>query len=413
MDRKDGAESVARSDTRIARLMQAVAIAWLLVLGGPIGVLLRPGLTLRVVSSLAGVAVFVVLYLWVIYQSAPRGVVRAPENGTGLGRRLPIGLLASIAVVLILADGIPWLDLIVFTSVAAAFRLRLAEAIWTLLAVALLAIVTGSIVQASPQDIGWACTLSLSIGAGQTSIVYALGMVQELRAARDELARLAVAEERLRFARDLHDLLGHNLTLIALKSELAGQLANTAPERAAAEMRDVEQVARKALREVREAVAGYRQPTLASELAAAAEILAAAGIAFRTAGDAGPLPARVEAALGWTVREGITNVIRHSRARACTVTVSREANRIIVEVVDDGRGARGQGEGPSPVESGGRNGLAGLAERVAAVGGRVEAGPRASGGFRLIATVPLEPAGRDAGAVAAPGHASILAGGEG
>lgn len=412
MSQKDGTGTLGLSDVRIVRLIQVVATGWLLVLDGPIGVLLRPGLTLRVIISLAGVVIFVVLYLWVIYQSAPRGIVRVRGKGTGLERRLPIGVLASIAVILILADGPPWLDLIVFTAVAAAFRLPLVEAIWTLLAVVMLAIVAGSMAQASPQDIGWACTLSLSIGAGQASIVYALSTVQELRAARGELARLAVAEERLRFARDLHDLLGHSLSLIALKSELAGQLANTAPERAAAEMHDVEKVARTALREVREAVAGYRQPTLASELAAAAEIMAAAGIAFSIKGDAGPLPARVEAALGWTVREGITNVIRHSRAHACAVTITRDANRVIVDVTDDGRGVDAANAQWSPAGGVGRNGLAGLSERVAAVGGRVEAGPRDRGGFRLWATVPLARASLDPGAPAAPEHTPITAGGE-
>ncbi len=411
MSHKDGTEPVARSDVRIARLVQVVSIGWLLVLSGPISALLRPGLTIPAAASLAGVVVFVALYLWVILQSAPRGIIGASQDGTGLERRLPIGVLATIAVVLILADGPPWLDLIVFTAVAAAFRLQLSEAAWTLPAIVMLAIVAGSLARATPQDIGWACTLSLSIGAGQASIVYALSTVRELRAAREEIARLAISEERLRFARDLHDLLGHNLSLIALKSELAGQLVDKAPDRAAAEMRDVEQVARTALREVREAVAGYRQPTLASELAAATEILSASGIAFRWVGDAGRLPAPIEAALAWTVREGITNVIRHSRARSCTVKISRDSNRVVVEVIDDGRGARERVEGPPPAASGGHNGLAGLSERVAAVGGQVDAGPRDPGGFRLTATVPLA-RGAPGGDSAAQTNATIRAGGK-
>jgi two-component system sensor histidine kinase DesK len=217
-----------------------------------------------------------------------------------------------------------------------------------------------------------------------------------LRAARNELARLAVAEERLRFARDLHDLLGHSLSLIALKSELAGQLATTAPERAAAEMRDVEGVARTALHEVREAVAGYRQPSLASELRDAREILTAADIACAYDGASVSVPAAVEAVLAWTVREGVTNVIRHSRARHCTIRVTNEDGHAGVEVIDDGAGAPAvSASAPSAGGSSG-NGLAGLAERVAALDGRCEAGSRPEGGFRLSVVLPV---GRTMGAV--------------
>jgi two-component system sensor histidine kinase DesK len=164
-----------------------------------------------------------------------------------------------------------------------------------------------------------------------------------LRAARQEIARLAVGEERLRFARDLHDLLGHSLSLITLKSELAHRLLPDSPERAAAEVADVERVARQALAEVREAVGGYRRTNLETELAGARVALEAAGIRWSAAIEAGPLPQEVEDALGWTVREGTTNVLRHSQARRCEVRVEREAATVTVKVVDDGRGA-GTGE---------------------------------------------------------------------
>jgi two-component system sensor histidine kinase DesK len=244
------------------------------------------------------------------------------------------------------------------------------------------------LVEGSPSTAGTVFLMIVSIGIGSAGLLYAVATVRELRAAREEIARLAVAEERLRFARDLHDLLGHSLSLIALKSELATQLAAAAPERAAAEMRDVEGVAREALREVREAVAGYRQPTLPDELSAAAEILAAAGIALRRDGEVSGLAPWVEAALAWTVREGVTNVIRHSRARVCTIRFTRDADRVGVEVADDGAGAAA---GRAQTEPGaGHSGLPGLRERVTAVGGRVEAGPGVTGGFRLAATVPLD-----------------------
>jgi Histidine kinase len=138
-------------------------------------------------------------------------------------------------------------------------------------------------------------------------------MVATLRQTRAELARIAVSEERLRIARDLHDLLGHSLSLIALKAELSRRLISTDTERAGREIAELEAVARQSLSDVRGAVAGYRQPDLASELAAARQLLTAAGIACRIAAPQGlDLPAGVDAVLAWTVREGVTNVVRHS-----------------------------------------------------------------------------------------------------
>ena len=164
---------------------------------------------------------------------------------------------------------------------------------------------------------------------------------QELQAARRELARLAVAEERARIARDLHDTLGHSLSVIALKSELARRVLPDDPERAAAEIGDVERVAREALASVRDTVSGYRQPTLAMELAGAREALTAAGID----GDVEPapdgLPREVDAVLGWAVREGVTNVLRHSDA-------ARAHIRVIVDGRVRGRRGRGRRAGVHP-----------------------------------------------------------------
>jgi len=214
-----------------------------------------------------------------------------------------------------------------------------------------------------------------------------------LDTARKEIARLAVMTERLRIARDLHDLLGHNLSLIALKSELAKRLVNVAPERAVVEISDVENVARTTLQEVREAVSAFRQPTLKSELSAAQEILAAAGIFYRFDGDdhiVDALPTTIEAVLSWAVREGVTNVIRHSRAHQCTIRVTRDDYQITIEVIDDGAGASimnmTDNEG---------NGLRGLTERVEKLGGRCEAFPREGGGYLLAVSVPLAQQNRD------------------
>jgi two-component system sensor histidine kinase DesK len=202
---------------------------------------------------------------------------------------------------------------------------------------------------------------------------------QQLSQAREQIARLAVGEERLRFARDLHDLLGHSLSVIALKSELAGRLIKKTPGLAAHEVEDIERVARDALREVREAVTGYRQPTLAAELAGAKEALTAAGIECHVDQDHAPLPPAVEAVLAWTVREGVTNVMRHSQAHRCAIRITKKDSQATVEVVDDGRGGT--------LAAG--SGLRGLRERVLERGGTLTAEPLPHEGFRLRVTLPL------------------------
>src|SRR5829696_7450242 len=197
----------------------------------------------------------------------------------------------------------------------------------------------------------------------------------ELRAAQQEVSRLAAERERLRIARDLHDLLGHSLTAVTVKAQLAGRLVGRDDGRAAEEMRAVERLSRQALADVRAAVAGYREVSLAVELATAREILGAAGIAADLPRAVDEVPAELRELFGWAVREGVTNAVRHSGATRVRVQVTPSS----VEVTDDGRGRRVPAAG---------SGLAGLAERAAAAGGRVEAGPDSGGGFRLRLTVP-------------------------
>ncbi len=268
---------------------------------------------------------------------------------------------------------------------------------WTIVAatvIALLATATGWLA-----SIGWLNLVQTVIFIPAIILItrvimWSITTSWALDTARKEIARLAVTIERLRIARDLHDLFGHNLSLITLKSELAGRLIRVAPERAAAEVGDIERVARTTLQEVREAVAFYRQPTLASELQAAQEILDAAGITYLYQGDESAindLPATVEATLSWAVREGVTNVIRHSRAQQCTIRVTRDAHEISVEVIDDGAGASS-----APATGNLGNGLRGLAERVATLDGKCEASPRAGGGFRLAVLIPLVQRNHDA-----------------
>jgi two-component system sensor histidine kinase DesK len=189
-------------------------------------------------------------------------------------------------------------------------------------------------------------------------------LMVKLNQARAELARTAVAEERLRISRDLHDLLGHSLSLIALKSELAGRTIESDPQRAAKEIAELEAVARRSLAEVRQAVTGYRQPSLAAELAAARRMLASAGIDCRVdVPGTYALPLAVDALLAWTVREASTNIVRHSGARHARITVAVTGASASAELTDDGagRGATGTAGAVSPTRAAGARGRRGLA----------------------------------------------------
>ena len=188
-----------------------------------------------------------------------------------------------------------------------------------------------------------------------------------LTAARAEVARLAAENERTRIARDLHDLLGHSLTTITVKAGLARKLAAVDPERAAEEITAVEKLSRRTLGEVRAAVAGYRDVTLAGELASAHEVLRAAGIDAQLPGAIDAVDADAVEPFGWVVREAVTNVVRHSRATTCTISVGPRW----IEIVDNGRGAAAMhGDG---------TGLLGLRERLAHLGGTVSAHPTTQG----------------------------------
>ncbi|WP_371537029.1 histidine kinase [Streptomyces sp. NBC_00466] len=210
-----------------------------------------------------------------------------------------------------------------------------------------------------------------------------LGVMWKLHEAKDVEARLAVAEERLRFGRDLHDVMGRNLAVIALKSELAVQLARRGRPEAVDQMTEVQRMAHEAQREVREVVRGYRGADLATELGGAQGVLEAAGIECTVTGPPDGLPANVQSALGWVVREAATNVLRHGDARRCTIAVARSAADATLTVENDGAAA-GSGSSASP-----GTGLAGLRERLTAVDGTLTAGPAPGGRFRLTAEVPL------------------------
>jgi two-component system, NarL family, sensor histidine kinase DesK len=220
--------------------------------------------------------------------------------------------------------------------------------------------------------------VAIPIAALLTFVVHqSLISSHALADARADLACLAAENERFRIARDLHDLLGHSLTTITVKAGLAARLGPSEHERAAGEMAEVEDLTRQALAEVRAAVASYREVTLAGELATGRQLLRAAGITAdfpRAVDDVDP---EYRELFGWVVREGLTNIVRHSHATACAVRLSASA----IEITDNGVG------GTAPAG----NGLTGLSERVTAAGGIIDAGPARPAGWRL--RVCLLPAG--------------------
>ncbi|MDN5763596.1 MAG: sensor histidine kinase [Microlunatus sp.] len=236
----------------------------------------------------------------------------------------------------------------------------------------------------------------ISVGMGlATAAAMEAGRVQgRLQHAQRRVDTLSVAAERERIGRDLHDILGHSLTAISIKADLAARLVEVDPAAAKIQIVEIEQVSRQALADVRTTASGMREVRLATEIASARSVLLAAGIESRMPSALPPMSAAVNELFGWVVREGVTNVVRHSRATVCTVIVEPSA----VEVRDDGRG--------SPTTSRAGSGLRGLRTRIEAGGGvlRVEAAP--SGGTVLRAELaaapgaPTEPATERVGDIA-------------
>jgi two-component system sensor histidine kinase DesK len=232
----------------------------------------------------------------------------------------------------------------------------------------------------------WVPGILVSLLVGGTNIHFAEVRCKDraLARARKAAEHLAVVAERERIARDLHDLLGHTLSVIVIKSELAAKLADRDPSRAIQEIRDVERISRTALQEVRQAVHGYRGERLTDELTKARDALDAAGVAFDIRADPLALDAEREHAVALGLREAITNVIRHAHARTCRVSLTHESGLVRLVVEDDGVGG-------DHVEGAG---LSGMRARLAPVGGTVMWEGRR--GTRLTLVVPdRQPAASD------------------
>ncbi|MFE1886404.1 sensor histidine kinase [Streptomyces diastatochromogenes] len=357
---------------------------WLVFLSSPIDDLVNGGHTRgATVAGSLGLACFVGVYLTLVFRNIGRPF--SPRDVLTLG-----GILGVLAPVLAYTLGGAWLGLFVYLSVAWGATLPLRAAYWAIPASAVTMYLIG--LHSDEKEARGLVLLVLLIGFAMTGVGQLVRTTIELRKARATVAQLAANEERLRLARDLHDLLGHSLSLITLKSELAGRMLPDHPDKAAQQVADIEQVSRQALVDVREAVTGYRRPRLAAELAGTQVALAAAGVVAEVPEepDLTGIPEEAESALAWALREAVTNVVRHSGADRCVVQVLRRQtlDGPVLELCVEDDGSGGPGNGPG-------NGLTGLTERLEKAGGTLEAG-RVKRGFRLVARVPA-PASADVG----------------
>ncbi|KOV59540.1 sensor histidine kinase [Streptomyces sp. MMG1121] len=354
---------------------------WLVFLSSPIHDLTSGRHTTgAIVAGALGLTAFVVAYLTLVFRNMGRPFT-------------PQGVLSRLAVMVVLAPllnytlGNAWLGLFVYVSVACGATLPLRAAYWAIPATA----VVMYLVERHNGVSEWDNTLLLVllIGFAMVGVGQLVRTTVELRKARATVAHLAANEERLRLARDLHDLLGHSLSLITLKSELAGRMLPDHPDKAAQQVADIEQVSRQALVDVREAVTGYRRPRLAAELAGTEVALAAAGVAAEVPAepDLAAVPEEAESVLAWALREAVTNVVRHSGADRCLVQLTHRQtlDGPVLELCVEDNGSGGAGSVPG-------NGLTGLTERLEKAGGSLEAG-RVKHGFRLVARVPTAPTG--------------------
>ncbi|MEU7563333.1 sensor histidine kinase [Streptomyces eurythermus] len=315
-----------------------------------------------------GLLAFNSLYVHVTFRAFDRAKRESVSN------RVALGLLGLVTTGLALGYGGNWLMFFPLLGLATGATLR---GPWVGRAGLLLTLYAGAV---SWLRAGWDEATGIAYATFLSSMVTAaiLGLseaVRELRAAREELARRAVEKERLRFSRDLHDLLGHTLSVVVVKSEAARRLASRDLDAALTQIADIETVGRQALTEIREAVTGYREGSLATELTRARSALSAASVRPVVRQSGTPLSPETEALLGWVVREAVTNVVRHSDATRCEITVESAAERVRLTVTDNGTGASGGGGGDALGDGG-----AFASESVSFSGGEREDAPGGESG---------------------------------
>ncbi|MFG2309732.1 sensor histidine kinase [Streptomyces sp. NPDC048566] len=327
-----------------------------------------------------GLLAFNSLYIYVTFRAFTKVTREARST------RLALALMGLVTCGLAIGYGGSWLYFFPLLGLATGAVLRGPWLGKAGLALTVLAAVVSSVRAGwDAVNVAYGTFLSTMVTAAILSLSEA---VRELRSAREELARQAVEKERMRFSRDLHDLLGHTLSVIVVKSEAARRLAPRDMDAALVQVTDIESVGRQALTEIREAVTGYREGSLATELDRARSALSAARVETVVERSGPPLVPQTEALLGWVLREAVTNVVRHSDAARCEITVEGTGDLVRLTVTDDGT----EGGAATPPPGVGGTGLTGLTERLAAAGGSLEAGRTPRGGFRVRAELPLQTA---------------------
>jgi two-component system, NarL family, sensor histidine kinase DesK len=335
-------------------------------------------------GAIALLAAFAALYLVLIVTwSGP------PQRVDPRGAELVFGLLFALAIVGCLIYGGTAVGMWIFVSAAAGWAIRGQRRALRALGAAIgCYLVFGVVTHVDTENFLLNLLPIVLVGIAVIGFRNRMELARQLTRAREEIERMAAAEERLRLARDMHDLTGQSLSMITLKSELAVRLTERLPEgperaRVRDEVEQIAAISRQTLRDIRQAISGYRRPTLAVEIITARSALEAAGI---TAHDdaaltlaSGTFDPDAEAALAWCLREAVTNAVKHSHALNCHITLTESGGTVSVTVQDDGCGVI------HPKTKGA--GLRGMSERLTAVNGRLELRP-GTDGFRLVATVP-------------------------
>jgi two-component system, NarL family, sensor histidine kinase DesK len=368
---------------------------WLVYLAGPVWDLFghRHGV-LWIAGGLAITLAFCFVYIAALVNWGER-----PRLG-----RAGLAALAVLAGLACVVYGKNWTPLWIYVSAATGVIIAgepngRRRALWGVLAVGVLYVFFSWLAHEGATDFLVILLPVLLIGLAMIGFRLQIGLMHELTQARETVAKLATNEERLRLARDMHDLTGQSLSMITLKSELAAKRLGKLPASAErdvvlGDLGDIGRVSRQTLHDIREAVSGYRRPTLAIEVITARNALDAAGM--RLDDDpgltlrSGTFDADSEAVLAWCLREAVTNVIRHSGAKNCRIRLTERPGELSLEVADDGRGLS-HAHADAPTGKGA--GLRGMSERLSTEGGRLSLGvaDQSRGhGFKLTATVPVD-----------------------
>jgi two-component system sensor histidine kinase DesK len=314
----------------------------------------------------AGLIAFLILYLGIFFLEKPRAI-------------LHVSGIILLGMLFMPFNGAACTFLI-YAAAVSPFVVRTQKgAILWLIAIGTIGASEGLLLKLNAPTLFFCSIFPLFIGGGNVYFAERNRMNCKLRRANEEIEHLAKVAERERIARDLHDVLGHTLSVITLKSELAGKLIGRDPERAVKEVREVEEISRKALSDVRDAIRGYRSEGLIAELARAKATLETAGITVKCdAATSVKLPAMQESVLSLAVREAVTNIVRHARAQTCSMRLEQQNGSCRLEISDDGLGSNGK-EG---------NGLRGMRERVEMVGGMLQRTNESGTTVRI--TLPLK-----------------------